>query len=26
VNGHLAYQEGKFDESQKGHRIQFARS
>jgi dihydroorotase len=26
VNGHLAYQDGKFDESQKGQRIQFARS
>jgi len=26
VNGHLAYQDGKFDESQKGHRIQFTRS
>ena len=26
VNGQLVYQEGKFDESQKGERIQFARS
>jgi len=26
VNGHLAYQDGEFDESQKGQRMQFTRS